>query len=62
MPPVRAASFLICGDGVTEDFVMPDDVFSCANAITGITLHGINLSVLNFLNDAHMVGESVLRT
>lgn len=41
---------------------MPDGVFSCANTITGITLYGIDLSVLHFLNDTRMVGKSVLRT
>lgn len=53
---------VICGDTVTEDFVMPDGVFSCANTITGIAFHGIDLSVLDLLNDARMVGKSVLRT
>ena len=61
MPPVRAASFLIRRYTVTEDFIMSDSIFFCAYAVTGITLHGIYLSILDLLNGRTLLSATSLR-
>ncbi len=60
-PPFRAAGFLILRHTVPKNLVMSHGIVIFSAAIAGIALHGVNDTVLNFLNDTNMVGFSVLR-
>ena len=56
MPPFQTVSLLILWDTIAEYLIMPDRILIYSYTITGITLNGIDNSVLHFLNDTRMVG------
>ena len=45
---------------VPQYLIIPYGIVIFSAAIAGISLHGVDSSVLYFLNDTHMVGFSVL--
>ena len=56
MPPFQTVSLLILWDTIAEYLIMPDRILIYSYTITGVTLNGIDNSVLHFLNDTRMVG------
>ena len=56
------APFLILRHSVSEDFVVTYAVLVYPTAITGVSLNGINDTVFYFLDNAGVVGLSILRT
>ena len=55
-----AAGFLICGGSVAEDLIIAQSIAFLPAAIPGVALYRVDIAVLDFLHDAHMVGAAVL--
>lgn len=53
---------LVVRNSVSEDFIVPNTVLIYSAAIAGVAFNGIDNTALNLLNDAGMVGLSILRT
>ncbi len=62
MPPIWAASFLILWNSVAEYLIVTHGILINAAAIAGVSLNGIDNSVLNLLYNARVVGLTVLRS
>ena len=56
------AFLLVVRNSVSEDFVVTYAVLVYPTAITGVSLNGINDTVFDFLDNAGVVGLSILRT
>ena len=53
---------LVVRHSISEDFVVTYAVLVYPTAITGVSLNGINDTVFDFLDNAGVVGLSILRT
>ena len=56
-----SSPFSILRHTVPKNLIIPYGIVILSAAIAGIALYGVNCAVLDFLNDTHMVGFSVLR-
>ena len=54
-----AAGFLICGGSVAEDLIIAQSIAFLPAATPGVP-YRVDLAVLDFLHDAHMVRSAVL--
>ena len=53
--------FLISCYSVSENFIMANRVLIDAAAVAGVALDGVDNAVFDFLDDANMIGLTVLR-
>ena len=42
-------------DSISEDFVVPNRVMILTAAVSGVTFHGVNDTILHSLNNAGMI-------
>ena len=52
---------LVGRDAVTQDLIITDAVSSLGAGISGIALDGVDISILNLLDNAYMIGKTILR-
>ena len=51
----------ICRDAVTQDLIIPDSVSSLGAGIACVAFDGVDIPILNFLDDTNMIGQAILR-
>ena len=52
----------ICRDAVAQDLIIADPVSSLGAGIACIALDGVDIPILNLLDNANMIGQTILRS
>ena len=51
----------ICRDTVTQNLIITDAVSSLGAGIACVALNGVDIPILNLLEDTNMIGQAILR-